>query len=69
MGTVSMVNISSCSEPAINMVCYYKKGQCPKGHSNNKSVINKVGKMTHWQCLCGRKWWSDEFKHPKSVSH
>ena len=60
-------SLSSIICTAMNMNVWNKRIQCPKGHYD-KTELKRVGRRTHWKCnVCGRQFWTEEFKMPTSV--
>jgi len=59
--------LSSITMPCINMPVWYSHIQCPNGHYD-KTRLKREGRKTHWRCnVCGRMFWTDEYKPPTSV--
>ena len=64
---MSEYSLHSIISRCMDMNVWYKRIQCPNRHCDN-TKLKKVGRMTHWQCnVCGRKFWTEEYKPPTSV--
>ncbi len=59
--------LSSIVAPCIHMDKWYGRIQCPNGHYDKTIIERKSIKAVHFSCnVCGRKFWVNEFKIPKS---